>query len=308
MARESYRVSAPGSLMLLGEHAVLHGEPALVCSVSKRIVITLTPRDDSRITIQSSLGRHETALDELSARKPFVFTLTAIDNVKERIPGGFDLCIDSDFSATLGLGSSAAVTVATVGVLHAWLGLTRNPRDLFETSYAVIRAVQGTGSGADVAAGVFAGMVVYQMDPRRIEPLDVIYPITVLYSGSKTPTVEVIEHLRRRREQNPEIIDSTFQLMGRSVEEAVSAIRAGDEERVGKQLNISQGFMEKIGVSTDLLSGMVDALRAQPEIRGAKISGAGLGDCVIGLGFSDKRDLPGERLDVEMAKEGIRFD
>ncbi len=72
----SYKTSAPGSVMLLGEYAVLFGKPALVCALNKRIHVTLTPRQDTTINIHSELlGTYTTELNELQMVKPFQFVL-----------------------------------------------------------------------------------------------------------------------------------------------------------------------------------------------------------------------------------------
>ena len=115
--KSSYTASAPGSLMLLGEHAVLHGQLALVCAVNRRIQVTLTPRKDRTIRISSALGRRSMTVDAIKPSKPLRFVMAALRRFAKTLPSGFDLRIDSDFSHQVGLGSSAAVTVATLAVL-----------------------------------------------------------------------------------------------------------------------------------------------------------------------------------------------
>ena len=72
------KVSAPGSLMLTGEHAVLHGSPAAACAVDKRIYLTLKPRTDREVHIESPLGNLDTTLDSLPAESQFKFIIEAI--------------------------------------------------------------------------------------------------------------------------------------------------------------------------------------------------------------------------------------
>ena len=92
----SVRVSAPGSLMLLGEYAVLHQKPALVMAMDKRVSVTLTPRTDDRILIHSKeLGFYETKLSAFTIEKPLQFSLAAIDALRSELKNGFDLHIDS---------------------------------------------------------------------------------------------------------------------------------------------------------------------------------------------------------------------
>jgi mevalonate kinase len=77
MTLRAVNASAPGSLMLMGEHAVLRGQPAIVCAINKRMKIKLTPRADSTIALHSALGEHETTLDELAPSDGFRFVLGA---------------------------------------------------------------------------------------------------------------------------------------------------------------------------------------------------------------------------------------
>ena len=91
------RTSAPGKLMLLGEHAVLHGSHCLVCAIDRRITVTLTPRPDAVVTITAGFGRYEGRLPELPDDECFRFVLAALRRHSDILPSGCDLVIDSDF-------------------------------------------------------------------------------------------------------------------------------------------------------------------------------------------------------------------
>src|SRR5579864_4695671 len=121
-ASMQHKASAPGSLMLLGEHAVLHGKQALVCAIDKRLTVTLTPRDDKCIQITSKLGRYSAELSEIKIEKPFQFVLGALQVFMEsnELSQGCDISIQSEFSDQMGFGSSAAVTAATLSALASW--------------------------------------------------------------------------------------------------------------------------------------------------------------------------------------------
>lgn len=317
MAPASFRASAPGSLMLLGEHAVLHGRLALVCAVNRRIHVTLTPRSDRKVVLRSNLGRAEMTLDRLRPAKPFRFVAAAITLKKNLLPSGFNLQIRSGFSHRVGLGSSAAVTVATLAVLSKWIaGRVRRAR-LLADGVRVIRKVQGLGSGADVAASVFGGIVAYRTRPLTIRRLRESYPLTVVYSGSKKPTVEVVRLVERARRRQPRLFGAIYDLMDLSADVACWAIRRRNWRAFGELLDINQGLMEAVGVSNAKLAAIVGALQADPGILGAKISGSGLGDCVVGLGrprserFSLLRGRPRrarppfKALPVRMASAGV---
>lgn len=117
MTLRAVKASAPGSLMLMGEHAVLRGQPAIVCAINKRMTIALTPRADRTVRLHSALGEHETTLDDLAPNESFRFVLGAIRACRADFQQGFELDIRSGMSHQMGLGSSAAVTVATLAAL-----------------------------------------------------------------------------------------------------------------------------------------------------------------------------------------------
>lgn len=279
-----FKASAPGSLMLLGEYAVLHGKHALVCAVDKRMTVKLSPRNDSVITIRSALGEHQTSISRIKSVVPFQFVLTTLKNFQKQFSSGCDITIESEFSDKVGFASSAAVTVATLSAISAWLNLSMSQTELAQTARAIIRKVQGLGSGADVAACVFGGIIGYRANPFWIQKEEQQYPITVVYSGSKTPTVEAVTRIKKQFSQFP----SLFRQICRSIDlcslEGIKAVKQQNWRQLGQIMNIQQGFMDALGVNTDLLNGIVEELRQQSDILGAKISGSGLGDCIVAIG------------------------
>ena len=149
------KVSAPGSLMLTGEHAVLHGSPAAACAVDKRIYLTLSPRDDRAVHIESPLGTLEATLDNLLQQGQFTFIIEAIK--QSGLATGVDIRTESEFSSTVGLGSSAAVTVCICMALNTFMGEIPTRAELFRQCYNVVHGVQKTGSGCDLAASIYGG-------------------------------------------------------------------------------------------------------------------------------------------------------
>ena len=303
MKKSEYPVSAsaPGSLMLLGEHAVLHGRRALVCAIDRRMTVSLMPLNAPVLKIDSALGTYEAPLDNLVDHPDFRFVLDAVKQYSldpsfaKGYGGhgqGVKLKIDSEFSSDIGFGSSAAVTVAT----HAALaGNAENKMDLFRRSLATIHRVQGRSSGADVAASVFGGVVAYRADPLKISPICEKFPLTAVYSGSKMKTADVIRHLEERRALNPDYFERIFDRMDASVGEVIDNFL-----RLGEMLKLNQKLMEEMGLCNAALAEIIGMFRdlpvppVLPVLSGAegsggeggipaKISGSGLGDCVVGL-------------------------
>ncbi len=294
--------------MLMGEHAVLHGQPAIVTAISKRMKVELTPRNDSVVLLHSTLGEHETTLEELGPNESFRFVLGAIRACRAGIGQGFELDIRSEMSHQMGLGSSAAVTVATLAALAGAQGQAVDPHTLMERGIRIIRKAQGgVGSGADVAASAYGGVLRFFAEDPEVVSLPVAPKLTVLYSGSKTPTPEVISIVEENRKNQPEVFAELDELIGDLVRRAFAAATAEDWEGVGELMNIHQGLLDALGVSNAKLSELVYDLREDPNILGSKISGAGLGDCVVGLGKAMRRDwgVPSLAIQVEPAGAGV---
>ncbi|MEH6648494.1 MAG: mevalonate kinase [Motiliproteus sp.] len=295
--------SAPGTLMLMGEHAVLYGSKALVLAVDKRIRVRLQPLANAEVQIESALGRYQSALRPLQADERFSFVLAAIEHLKLRLPGGFSLTIDSDFSHQVGLGSSAAVTVAVLAALNYWLDQECDHQALFEQSRAVMLAVQGRGSGADLAAAVEGGMVEYQISGER-KKLHPIPEIGLYFCGYKLKTPEVLRRVAQAQQQQPDLYDGLYRLMAQCVAQASRVADAGDRAQLGRLMNIYQGLMDALGVNDAKLSQMIYSLRQSESVEGAKISGSGLGDCVISLGLPSSNEGL-EAIEVQVSPRGV---
>lgn len=285
MAQSSYKASAPGSIFLTGEHAVLHGKAAIVCAIDQRITVTLIPNQTKCITLNSEkFGKFETKLNNIEITKPYHFILTALSQFPITLPSGFSLTIESEFSHEMGLGSSAAVTVATIAALQKWLPGEINLDNIFQLAKKAILTIQGHGSSADTAASVYGGTLFYRAQPLEIEKLKYNPPLSLVYSGSKMPTPEVIAIIEKNRQQSSDKFAQLFAKIEKTSLDAKLAISRKDWQQLGKVCNIAHDLMKQLGASNDLLDIMTKNLCKKITIFGAKISGAGLGDCVVGIG------------------------
>jgi mevalonate kinase len=293
--------------MLLGEHAVLHGRRALVCAINQRMTVEVFQCLENVLRIDSDLGTYESPLGDLADHPDFRFVLDVVKQYP--LAQGIEFKITSDFSSDIGFGSSAAVTVATHAALMNFprsrtsatddcrAGAETPPlnkMDLFKRSLATIHRVQGRGSGADIAASVFGGVVAYRADPLEIHPICEEFPLTAVYSGSKMKTADVIRYLEEKRALNAAYFEKIFDRMDTSVGEVIELFggtaaspSAGTEAGAppaafGRILVENQKLMEEMGLCNAALAEIISIFQTL-EIP-AKISGSGLGDCAIGLG------------------------
>jgi mevalonate kinase len=299
--------SAPGSLMLLGEHAVLHGHRALVCAINRRITITLEPLEDEVLKIRSTLGTYQSPLNNLVDHPSLGFVVQAVAQHVDQLPFGFELQIASDFSADIGFGSSAAVTVAThAAVLRALLGEQPDAKMVFSESLKTVQTVQGRGSGADLAASVYGGVVCYTTEPS-FHAVDISVPLTAVYCGYKTPTPEVILKVGQLRAADPEKYERIYSQIDAYARTAVVSLEHHDFPEFGNIINLNQELMNDMGVNTPELQEIVAALQAEPDIFGAKISGSGLGDCAVGIGYAELKGMGYPVHHLEITPAGCQF-
>jgi len=309
MTNDQVTVSAPGTLMVAGEHAVLHGAHALVAAVDQRVTVTLMPRADDRISIRSGLGTREMTLATIDASRPFHFLGAALHRYQADLPSGFDLTIDADFPADVGLGSSSAVTVAALAAVKTWLTGSLPDRDeLMLEGVSLIREVQGMGSGADIAAAVWGGMLLYKAAPEVISQYDNLPPIALVYAGYKTPTPDVVRMVDHRRKRSEDAFRSLFDRIDTAVLFANAAMKVADWTLLGTTLNAGQQLMVKLGVCDDALAEIVSRMQSMPRILGAKISGSGLGDCVLGIGTLDAVEWPYREIPVALSPIGVQLE
>jgi mevalonate kinase len=293
-----YSASAPGTIMLLGEHSVLENKHAMVAAIDKRIKITLKARKDFKIIIDSDIGKLECSLNEvekLKSQKPFTFILETIFFFRNQLSYGFELSIIADFSNQLGLGSSASITVTAVALFQKFCYPKRiyNKIDIFHTARIIVRKVQNCGSGADIAASLYGGILGYiQNEPYIIEKFKSIIPIILIYSGSKTSTKDVVEYVKNARIYDKENFANYDQIMDNTTLKAFQYLKQNNLKELGNIMNIQHKILNNFGVATKLLNELVDILSSCESIYGAKISGSGLGDCVLGLGSCHNISLP----------------
>ena len=297
--------SAPGSLMVTGEHAVLHGRHALVCAVDRRVTVRAIVRTDGRIRVRSALGDAEGTVRNLDGLERLPFVRESLRRACGGMAGGADIQIESEILHTLGLGSSAAVTVATLAAARALAGERPSAEAVAREAREVIRGVQGRGSGADAAASAFGGLVLYRAEPWSAQAVGSRFPMLAVYSGSKRPTAEVIALVEERRARDPERFESVYDQMDAVSLAGAAAARAGDLAALGAALNRGQELMDAIGVVNEPLADIVGRLRAQPGVYGSKVSGSGLGDCAIAVGVAEWTDARYPALPVRMESRGL---
>ncbi|MCX6791570.1 MAG: mevalonate kinase [Candidatus Gottesmanbacteria bacterium] len=300
-------ISAPGKLMLFGEHAVVYGYPCITTAVDSRLTATIEPTGDGKVTIDAPGVKDTRFVDG---------AITLATGEWHIHHNGFRLSTRSPFSGCYGFGSSSAVTVATLKALASVFHADIDERKLFDAAYNIVLSIQGIGSGFDVASAVFGKTLYFVAGGKVIEPLAAgEIPLVVGYTKVKSNTVEIVNMVAEKRKKYPEKVDRIFQGIAKIVDQAKEKMLSGDWERAGRLMDFDQEYLRDLGVSSEKLEALIAAAK-RAGAWGAKLSGAGCGDCMIALASPDKRKAVeeaiahagGEVVCVKANAQGVRID
>ncbi len=321
---EIITVSAPGKLMLLGEHAVVYNRPCLVTTVDQRMKATVSLTDNSFFELTApdvQVTDYRKPMSELTQGeipKGAKFVEFAVANFISQHPikGGIKVETISEFSAEFGFGSSSASTVCTIKALSELTGISLDQKAIFDLAYKTVLDVQGKGSGFDVAAAVYGGTLYFLTGGKVIEPLDVDnLPMVIGYSGIKVDTVTLINQVAEKAKKYPEVIEGIYDQIKNLVEEAKKAVIDKDWQTMGELMDINEGLLNGLGVEGQKLADMVYAARGSGAY-GAKLSGAGIGDCMFAFTPEENKDKisqaitnsGGKVIDIQVNVEGVKIE
>jgi len=284
--------SAPGKLMLFGEHAVIHQYPCLVTAVDLRVYVSIEKIEPPMIVIETPKLNKQGQSFSLPLKELFndqtlhpqtKFIVASIRKVFSRynLLQGLKIQTSGPINS-YGLGSSSAVTVACIYALATLFEIDINEQDIFDLAYSAVLEVQAVGSGFDVASATYGGTL-YYLPTKKVEILHLEnLPLVIAYSGSKVSTTNLVQEVEQLRCQFPEILDLVFKSIGEIATSARIAMLQNNWQTAGKLANINQGLLESLGVSTPNLQKPIMAARRSGSF-GAKLSGAGGGDCMFAI-------------------------
>ena len=281
--------SAPGKVILFGEHSVVYGEPAIAAAVDKRVYIKIKPSSSGKTILKSPSLNFEAELDSKSKKynlkkgKPGIirYILEILFQYHDHSP--IEITLNSNIPIGSGLGSSAAVTVATLAALFKYHNVGFNRKSLAEKAHNVEETVQGIASPLDTLICTFGG-IIYLSRSRNTQSLRINFntPFIIGYSSKHGNTGKIVKDVRNLKNSNPKVVNHIISAMGNLANEGKHAILNNDIEKIGELMNINHGLLDSLGVSTSELSRMV-YLSRKYGAAGSKITGAGGGGSMIAL-------------------------
>ncbi|RSN69470.1 mevalonate kinase [Candidatus Korarchaeum cryptofilum] len=276
------RASAPSQAFLLGEHAVLYGSPALALSVDKRSHVEASPLPEGEIMIESELGVYK---EGSSYNEDLVKLAKGVKELfnKYGIRSGVHLRIRSEVPASSGMASSASVAAAISKSIDALFNLGMSESELLDAVYTFERIIHGRASKTGPACAVLGGVIWVEWSDGEMRATSLGHrevPVAIACTGEPSRTKEMVERVSKLREAFPEVHEGIVRAISDLVFKGREALESGDFRTLGSLMNINQGLLYSLGVSSLAIERIIWEARMKGAL-GAKLSGAGGGGCVV---------------------------
>jgi mevalonate kinase len=293
--------SACGKVILLGEHAVVYGVPAIVLGIDRGATArAAAPATSTRSEL--TLGKTERVTEDGASdvARAFAALLRAC-----AVTRPVHVEVTTELPAGAGLGCSAALGVAIVRALDAWEGRpAATATNAAERAMNWEKVFHGNPSGVDATAAARGGCLLYQRmtGGLHLNEIALMAPLTLAigHSGVSSSTREMVDVVAKLKARNEENVTRSFQAIDSLVQNARLALEAGDHVGLGKLMDLNQLLLSGLMVSTEEIETMCRLARESGAL-GAKLTGSGGGGCVVALVRND----PGPVL-ARWEKEGFR--
>jgi len=280
---------APGKIILVGEHAVVYGRPAIavpVTQVQARVTVEEGEKEQGIVILAKDLGRVFPVgqRESKSAASPLQATIV---NVLTFLGLSFEqdltITVESSIPIARGLGSGAAVSTAMIRATAEHFSAKLTAEEVSRLVYEVEKLHHGTPSGIDNTVIAYERPV-YFIRGEGLETFPVGRPLSLVIAdtGAESPTRMVVGGVRRAWEESKDRYDALFDGVADIAVKARWAIERGDVGQVGRLMDDNHRLLQQMEVSSSRLDALVRAAKRHGAL-GAKLSGAGRGGNMIAL-------------------------
>lgn len=272
---------APGKVILLGEHFVVKGKPALGLAVSLYAKVCVVEGNGEVRSRQLGLVSRDSRHWPL-----FGALFRAVGEKFGNIPP-VDVEVDSEIPLASGMGSSASVAVALAHALLSYMNVEFTREDVWRIASEAEKAVHFRPSGVDTTLATHGGFLYYKQGVfKRLEiTLPRSTTILVVNTRVERSTGEVVRDVLERYTRLKEVCEHIYNAAEVLVERAVEALRVGDVRVIGELMLVNHGLLWAMGASSYVCDKVVYELVERGAL-GAKVSGAGRGGVVVGIASS----------------------
>ena len=278
-------VSAPAKVILFGEHFVVYGQKAILCSIDKRVTITSIKTDEPIISVISNLGEVSVSSSKSiestsSPLIPFIYIAKKMID-KFHYTGGIKITIESEIPSGVGLGSSSACCVAAAGSISK-LFTKYSKEEILNLAIEAEKTIFKETSGADCTVSTYGGIIEYDKK-SGFRKIDTKTDLQLVIVNTKIPhtTKKVVSKVKEFIDKNEKTFSDLCEDEMKLIDKVNLALKSGDLKTIGEAMIENQKYLEQIGVSNEILGGLIDD--ANKTSFGAKITGAGDGGCIIAI-------------------------
>jgi len=275
--------SAPGKVILFGEHFVVYGVKAILCSINKRVTVTAEKTSERKISINSKIGKLELEPDKPiseinSPLKPFYYLANKAVENKDT---GIHIQIDSEIPLGAGLGSSSACCVAGAAAIFKLFG-NISREEVLKRAIEAERTIFENTSGADCTVCTYGGIMEYDKNKgfKKIEH-EPNFQLVIINSNMEHSTQSMVSKVKEFENKNKEEFSKLSNLESKLVEDVLKLVKENKIQEIGQKMNQNQKYLENIGISNKELTKMIKI--GQESSFGAKITGSGGGGCIFAL-------------------------
>ncbi|MBT8442123.1 MAG: mevalonate kinase, partial [Gammaproteobacteria bacterium] len=291
-----------GKVILLGEHAVVYGRHAIACPLPLTMRAVVEDSDAGVELLIPRWGIEYQLSKPPEQRRSFERAAGAIMDQLGLAERGMRIEVFPDVPRGMGMGGSAALAVAIVRALDIHYKLGLSDEEVNELAYQSEQIAHGKPSGIDNTLATYGKPLVFRMGtPPLVEPLNIPHPFSIVVGRTRTEglTAKTVQNVREARERQPKLYEKIFDDIDALVLQAVAAIQDNDLATLGELMNVCQGLLNALQVSTPEVERLIGIARRAGAL-GAKLTGGGGGGAVIAL-----CDDNAEKVQIAMERQGF---